>query len=864
MTKNILIKPHTIVMMVGPACCGKTTFAKNVILKQLEGKLTTKYLSSDDLRQHLAENTYPNKNAPQLLETSKFAFEILMKQLDAYTSYPINTEVVVVDTKGLAKEFRQQILDIANKNNYNVDVVLFNYKNTRDYYGGALDKKQVESGVRRLRTKVLREITTRKYNQIITVHDKSFVEFPEGFAVTVDDLEGYLSHLLPPQFEYIYVGDIHESLDEFKALLIKSKFIFEDDKIIGNEFGENKRIVLVGDWIDKGHNTKAMIEFLEKNVDYIYFVIGNHEDYAYRVLTGKVPPEKVTEKKRKYFTSISVLEKDEDLKERFFRLFEKAKSFYKYSNPEYPTVYVTHAPCEKKYIGKVDKESKRKQLNISIDYDLEGTDGFEQSLENQLDFLVKESELNEPYHFFGHIATLDDYRLGSAVGIDTGCVFGNRLTSVSVGKKNGKLYFHSVGSNKPVTMDLPRIFEKKLRSVNLADLDKKERGRMLYSAYNKINYVAGTMSPADKNEDTYELESLEKGIEYFKDRGVKQLILQPKFMGSRCELYLSNNLDNCFAVSRNGYRIRENIETLLENEYNKYSSYMKENKLKSFTIDGELMPWGTLGRGLIEESFKPYGKLVRDELNELEELGFEKEFNKTQHRKDESIFDSIKSKVTKKELADTFGLRDYQTFKALDVSYSVPIKDAKAMLDVFDEQVQIFGVEQEPYFEPFNILKQEDMDGKIVPMTWNNEEKFKFLSDKNYVVIDISDDNYIDALEKATDFFNLITKTKHMEGIVIKPLVDKKGVVPYMKVRNPRYLTLVYGYDYLLPKKYERLIAQKSIFRKLKKSLREHELAQKMLKIPTDEISPDNKDYINIAASILLEVREETTLDPRL
>ena len=137
---------------------------------------------------------------------------------------------------------------------------------------------------------------------------------------------------------------------------------------------------------------------------------------------------------------------------------------------------------------------------------------------------------------------------------------------------------------------------------------------------------------------------------------------------------------------------------------------MKETKLKSLTIDGELMPWGTLGRGLIEESFKPYGKLVRDELNELEELGFEKEFKKMQHAKDESTFDSIKSKVTKKELADTFGLRDYQTFKALDVSYSVPIKDAKAMLDVFDEQVQIFGVEQEPYFEPFNILKQEDKD----------------------------------------------------------------------------------------------------------------------------------------------------------
>lgn len=56
-----------------------------------------------------------------------------------------------------------------------------------------------------------------------------------------------------------------------------------------------------------------------------------------------------------------------------------------------------------------------------------------------------------------------------------------------------------------------------------------------------------------------------------------------------------------------------------------------------------------------------------------------------------------------------------------------------------------------------------------------------------------------------------------MEGVVIKVNKIKKQMnfAPFMKVRNPNYLSIIYNYDYIFPKKYEKLLKQKNIKNKL-------------------------------------------------
>jgi hypothetical protein len=103
-----------------------------------------------------------------------------------------------------------------------------------------------------------------------------------------------------------------------------------------------------------------------------------------------------------------------------------------------------------------------------------------------------------------------------------------------------------------------------------------------------------------------------------------------------------------------------------------------------------------------------------------------------------------------------------------------------------------------------------------------------------------------------------------MEGIDIKPLVDKKDVLPYLKVRNENYLTLVYGYDYLQNEKYKRLMKQKNVYHKRQLSLKMHELAEQLLTIPLHDISEQNEQYKQLVATILFTERTQETIDPRL
>ncbi len=122
---------HTIFMLVGPTECGKTTFAKEVLMPRLSFedeqknvKANVQYISSDSIRQELLGYDY-DKYDQVMLEASEQAFQLLYEKLRLVTSFPINAEFVVVDTTGLTEDFRSKVRDIAAENNYRLEVILF-------------------------------------------------------------------------------------------------------------------------------------------------------------------------------------------------------------------------------------------------------------------------------------------------------------------------------------------------------------------------------------------------------------------------------------------------------------------------------------------------------------------------------------------------------------------------------------------------------------------------------------------------------------------------------------------------------------------------------------------------------------------
>lgn len=862
---NISTRLHTIFMLVGPTECGKTTFAREILMPQLRHedasrnfKTNVQYLSSDTIRQELLGYEY-DKYDQSMLEASSHAFQSLFHRLKTVTSFPINAEFVIVDTTGLAEDFRGQVMSIASENHYNVEVILFDYRKRDDYYASERSKKLITNHLNRLKKDVLPVLSREGYGEIHRIRAKDFVNPENGavnaeYKVHIQDWNLYLDCVLPVDTDYIIIGDVHECVQELQELLRANGFNFEDGAMKpGGKLKRKAKAILAGDWIDKGKQTKEIIAFLMMNKEYFLFATGNHENFVSKYLKGDIGGVQ-QELLEDYFDSVSVLNESEKLLEGFEELVALSRPFYRYNGIHSASFYVTHAPCRNKYIGKLDAQSLRHQRSYRIDREAE--------VEKQLSFLGEEAVANHPYHIFGHVAAQKPFRIKNKLHIDTGCVHGNSLTSVTIA---GKPFYKSVKMARGGVMNeaIPMLFHQE-KGVSLTELDDESLRRLNYCAVNGVNFISGTMPPADKDEEAGELESLKRGLGIFADRGVGKVVLQPKYMGSRCTVYLHREALDCYAVSRNGYKVKGvEMSEIYEGLLNKFGVYMHENDISVMVLDGELLPWKALGDGLINKQFKPIEKALETEIEFLKSNGFDEAVFRLFNEYEASGFEKEQSRMPKGALSEKYGSSVYQTYKHVkEVRASHRnIAEHEEAFRVYSKQLDIYAGEAVLDFKPFAILKEVMTDGEERRPAGPTSEMYRFLSDDEYLVLDLSDE---DAYARAKAFFERLTTDQHMEGVVIKPEWPEVSPIPYMKVRNEGYLSIIYGYDYRFPHKYTKLMKQKNISAKLRTAINEHKLGGRMLSVKLNEITPDHKEFREITASLLFEVAKEKEIDPRL
>ncbi|MDR6884305.1 metallophosphoesterase [Bacillus sp. 3255] len=860
---EIQTKVHTVFMLIGSTECGKTTFTKEVLIPGLRFedasrnvRTNVQYLSSDQIRQEVLGYEY-DKYDQVMLEASEQAFHLLFERLKMATSFPVNAEFVVVDTTGLSEDFRAQVKEITFQNNYHLEVIVFDYRKRDDYYASERSKKLITNHINRLRKEVLGSLAREGYGKIHKVRAKDFYLAEEGranpeYSVVIEDLDAYLATILPQDGQYIMIGDVHECVEDLKGLLLDHGYKLDAGRLVLTEKLKHTKLILVGDWIDKGKQTKEIVQFLYDNREHFYFVLGNHENFVHKYLLGEINGVD-QEMLHSYFDSTQILLKDSELLAKFQHLVSISQPFYRHVGVRGPSFYVTHAPCRNKYIGKLDTNSVRHQRNFRIDRDA--------PLEEQLAFLREEAVRNHPYHVFGHVAAKQAFRLGNKLHIDTGTVHGNQLTSVSISYKP---FMKSRKSQQAVISEELQTLFREERKVSIRELDEDDIRRLRYCSRNKINFISGTMSPADKNEETNELESLKRGLAYFRDHGVRQVVLQPKYMGSRCNVYLHKDLDQCFAVSRNGYKINHvDLSDIYDKLLMKFGGYMQEHKIAMLILDGELLPWKALGEGLIDRQFKPIERALGTELSFLERNGFEAAYNTLMAEYEGSGFEKDQHHTAKSALSDKYGPSTYQNYKYVHEVRDnyVPLSEHTAAYQTYKRQLELYGEDEVMEYKPFAILKIVQEDGTERVPEWTTSEMYSFLSEDQAVTLDLLEPS---CLEQAERYFAMLTLENHMEGVVIKPEQWNGTTVPYMKVRNPDYLSIIYGYDYKFPRKYRKLLKQKNINQKLRTSLKEYQLGMRMLALRFDEIAPEHVVYQEVAANMLFEVAQEREIDPRL
>jgi len=408
------MKQHTIVLLVGPSCCGKTTFAKKIQAAIVEENLKCVIISSDDIRRDLLCDNEIHKLDASMSSVSAEAHHILKTKVDFHSKFPINTDVIIVDTTGLSAHFREEMIEIAKKNHYNIDMFVFDYPRS-DLEGFVAlnhgDMYVTGHQMKRLREEVMPNLNRKAYGMV------QIFKKPEDAVAWIPTIENRDVVIQANEDDKIVViGDVHECVDELVALF---------DKIPTNV----NHIALLGDIVDKAEDTERLINLIfdmtksQKNYDF-FLIRGNHERYVYKRLKGILAPNEKLD--NEFFQSFKVLSVDENLREKFFFLYENVMvDHLKFIRGREKAIILTHAPCSNVHLGKHDSKSSGKQINFYF------TSRDQEKMLDELKFIEDEADSNHPWHLFGHVA--HDGRqpkmIKNKIFMDTGCVHGGKLSA---------------------------------------------------------------------------------------------------------------------------------------------------------------------------------------------------------------------------------------------------------------------------------------------------------------------------------------------------------------------------------------------------------------------------------------------------
>lgn len=820
---------HTVVTMVGPSNCGKSTLVKSLSshLKTLHPKLNFPIVSSDEIRRSIIGQDL-HKHNDSMLYVSGQAFNRLFNELENYLQFPASlyNPVIFVDTTGLDERFRKQILDLCKRYEYNTSCIVFDYKNRADFFKFSDENSNTtvtEKHIKKLKTKVLPSLVSKDYSAgIFRIQEPldSFTVQLENFPYTLDSNN-----------DYVIIGDIHGEFNYFCEILEEFAIKVDKNLFTVTPNSPNKKVILLGDLIDKGPNSLEVVKLVVNNPEVFRVCWGNHENFVFKYLIGEI--SKVSEDVLEFFDSKEIFKKAENFK-LLERLYEMSRPFWIHEN-----FVCFHSPCELKYIGKLSNKAYTNQVKNRYPRDSEELLGF-------LSFL-KDYSFNGINIFTGHISVNEIHKFGAWSFLDTGAGQGGKLSAVLFSKDYKRVVLtSSVGSSdyKFNTISFREVYEE------FAEIDSFSKKRIRSLIKNNVQYLAGTMSPADLQDNT--LESLPAAMQYYSRKGVNKVVIQPKYMGSNISLYLYRDSSvQDYAITRGGFRLKEEriegLDSLLASWNNIVFNQFPDSSF--VLLQGELMPWAALGSGLIEKDFLVISKTAARELEILKDLGFSdrvKEFTSLENY--QNFLGELE--VPKEDLKNKYGQsweRWFRNFHEYSL-FSVDLEAQEANLQKYLHQLNLYGQPGSLIFECFQVMKVDD---RVLP--FNNYDGFNIFNSNKCYCLESSN------LELADQVYDVLVDNNSLEGVVVKPLeTDQEKVVPYIKVRNPEYLRLVYGINYTEDYEYRRILKSKRLGRKLATSLKEWKIARQLLQ------NPDEKNKIKLFMDFLLEESKEKELDPRL
>lgn len=390
---------------------------------------------------------------------------------------------------------------------------------------------------------------------------------------------------------------------------------------------------------------------------------------------------------------------------------------------------------------------------------------------------------------------------------------------------------------------------------------RRVKNRIDWFCENKVNAFSPTISPAPKSKELKEIESITEAFKYFSERGVTEFVVERKYMGSYCDIYLHKNVEETYFVSRNGYMINHIDIDQARKACQSLHDRFDWTDLSIVIIQSELMPWSVLGKGLIENEFVSYYNARKNHYDYLSQSDLYHKIAKVKESESYKIYLDDTKQLSSIQLKDKYPAHIIRQYNGLASFTVLDLNRYNQSLEIFEKQISHFGVQGDIYFKPFNILKKiYDNGSEIVE---NDNLSYKEVNDDPFLYFKADTPELLQtAISETEQWFS--TLTAHMEeGIVIKPRTAFiKGIPPAFKVRNNQYLTMIYGVDF--QDNFDNYFAKRKVKNKIECSINDWMLNYEMLKVPYTEINKENYFLKNLVLDRIMGEAVESTLDPLL
>ena len=793
---NLTIPELSLVVLVGASGSGKSSFAATHFLP-------TEVLSSDECRGLVADDE--NDQA-----ATNDAFDVLHYIAGKRLALG---RLTVVDATNVQPEARKPLVELARRYHcLPVAIVLDLPEQLCQERNGSRPDRSFGPHVVRRQTKALRRsLRSLKREGFRTVH---VLRSPEQIDAATIERQPLWNNRTDEHGPFDIIGDVHGCYDELVELLTALGWIVET-RADGPRatHPEARKAIFVGDYVDRGPRIPETLRLVMRMVaDAVALAVpGNHDVKLVRKLNGRDVP--IT---HGLADSLEQLEAEGDQFREAARAFlDRLVSHYVLDDGE---LVVAHAGMKAEMQGRGSGKVR--------DFALYGeTTGETDELGLPIRYDWASEYRGRAMVVYGHTPVPEPEWVNRTINIDTGCVFGHRLTALRYPERElvsvpaHRTYYESpkpfISTAEPqwearpdALLDIKDVLGKRIVSTRLhGNVTVREENAI--AAVEVISRFAAdprwlihlppTMSPSETSRRDDLLEHPAEAFAYYRHAGLERVVCQEKHMGSRSIVIACRDAEVAarrfgvrdgragVCLTRTGRHFFDDpaLEAALVARVSRAAAaadLWEELGTEWLCLDCELMPWSAKAVELLQRQYAPVAAAAGASMPPAL-----------------AALSSAEARgVNVADLRDRFASR----------------RDAASRYgDAYRRYCWPVTTIDDLRLAPFHLLATDGAVHTDRDHRWHMQTLARLcqsdapvLHATNHVEVDLSDPR---SEADAILWWEELTG-RGGEGMVVKPLEfiakGQRGLVqPAVKCRGPEYLRIIYGPEYAAPGNVERL-----------------------------------------------------------